>query len=144
MIVQRLSVNRRPGAICIIALHLALLGCHSARFVRLDDTSGFVVVDDSSSAKSREKAVELMASHFPEGYVIDFEREHITGTYRSRFESRDEEGNLSDSVAYSTNSEYQIHCHSKACSENSEADSTASPYRNSGFFSGGEASAVDP
>jgi hypothetical protein len=57
----------------------AACGCASARYVTKGTDEG-VVSMPADTPRNREKAYELMADHFPEGYEIVFEEEAKVGS----------------------------------------------------------------
>ena len=63
--------------VVLIGLVLAC-GCATARHV-VKDAEGGIVAIPSNSERNREKAVELMKQHLPEGYVIEREEETVIG-----------------------------------------------------------------
>jgi len=60
---------------------LVISGCQQARYVLRTADEGVVAIpsNDSWPINHREKAVELMTAHFPNGYVIDREEEVVVG-----------------------------------------------------------------
>lgn len=70
------SILILAGAICF----LGFSGCQTARYVHRTATEGVVAIPSNQGwPNHREKAEKLMASHFPEGYVIDSEQECVVG-----------------------------------------------------------------
>ena len=63
----------------LLGMILIFSGCASARYVTKGEMEG-VVAMPSDTARNREKAEELMAQHFPEGYEIVFEEEAAIGS----------------------------------------------------------------
>ena len=65
------------GILCLVASS----GCQQARYVLRTADEGVVAIPSNTSwpIDHREKAVELMSSHFPDGYVIDREEEVVIG-----------------------------------------------------------------
>lgn len=55
-----------------------LVGCSSARYVLKEPESGIIAIS-ADTPSNREKATELMAQHFPAGYIIDREAETVIG-----------------------------------------------------------------
>ena len=57
-------------------------GCSSARYVSRDQERGVIAIPSTATwpVDHREKAMELMQSHFPQGYVIEKEEEVVIGT----------------------------------------------------------------
>ena len=72
---------RQIPALLIITC-LVLTGCSSARYVSRDQQQGVIAIPSTSSwpVDHREKAMELMQAHFPNGYVIEKEEEVVIGT----------------------------------------------------------------
>ncbi|TWU48824.1 hypothetical protein Poly51_47280 [Rubripirellula tenax] len=71
-----LSIQRHLWMVSFVAVILS--GCGSARYVFKDSDLG-VVAMPSNSERNREKALELMQQHFPDGYEIDREEETVVG-----------------------------------------------------------------
>ena len=68
--------------LAFLSLSLALYGCTTARRVVKASDHGVIAIPSDSNAwpfRYREKAEELMAQHFPEGYVIEHEEEAVVG-----------------------------------------------------------------
>ena len=61
---------------------LFLTGCSSARYVSRDQERGVIAIPSTATwpVDHREKAMELMQSHFPQGYIIEKEEEVVIGT----------------------------------------------------------------
>ena len=72
---------RQIPALLIITC-LVITGCSSARYVSRDQQQGIIAIPNTSTwpVDHREKAMELMQAHFPEGYVIEKEEEVVIGT----------------------------------------------------------------
>ena len=73
-------MRRIPALLIIISLFIT--GCSSARYVSRDQQQGIIAIPNTSTwpVDHREKAMELMQAHFPEGYVIEKEEEVVIGT----------------------------------------------------------------
>ena len=69
--------GRSYHLIIVIGLLLAG-GCASARHI-MKDADGGIVAIPANSERNREKAIELMEHHLPEGYVIEREEETVIG-----------------------------------------------------------------
>ncbi|WP_166831330.1 hypothetical protein [Thalassoroseus pseudoceratinae] len=63
----------------LLGMLVLFSGCASARYVTKGEMEG-VVAMPSDTDRNREKAEELMAQHFPEGYEIVFEEEAAVGS----------------------------------------------------------------
>ena len=61
----------------LLALNLTC-GCATARHIMKDADTGIVAIP-ANSGRNREKAIELMEQHFPEGYIIEREEETVVG-----------------------------------------------------------------
>ena len=72
------------------------------------------MIDGNLNKKSRKQAEKLMASHFPEGYLVDFEREVARDNPQSHIHWPRDDDAESETVRRDQSSEYEIHCHSKA------------------------------
>jgi hypothetical protein len=70
--------GRRLCVGVVLCVLVVASGCASARYTVKDADSGIVAIP-SNSEKNREKAIELMEQHFPEGYVIEREEETVIG-----------------------------------------------------------------
>ena len=72
---------RQIPALLIITC-LVITGCSSARYVSRDQQQGVIAIPSTSTwpVDHREKAMELMQAHFPNGYVIEKEEEVVIGT----------------------------------------------------------------
>ncbi len=59
-----------------------MTGCSTAHYVSRDQERGVVAIPSRASwpVNHREKAMELMQAHFPQGYVIEKEEEVVIGT----------------------------------------------------------------
>ncbi|MGB7326356.1 MAG: hypothetical protein WBD31_15900 [Rubripirellula sp.] len=71
-------MDRRFVFATAMSVLCGLSGCSSARYVFKDPEVG-VVAMPSNNERNREKAIELMQQHFPDGYVIDREEETVIG-----------------------------------------------------------------
>ena len=79
---------------------LAISGCQQARYVLRTADEGVVAIPSNNSwpINHREKAVELMAAHFPNGYVIDREEEVVVGVETAQRGQEDEDSWYSGTV----------------------------------------------
>lgn len=72
-----------PRFIALLIISCLLLtGCSSARYVSRDQERGVIAIPSTTTwpVDHREKAMELMQSHFPQGYIIEKEEEVVIGT----------------------------------------------------------------
>lgn len=83
----------------VVAL-LVVSGCQQARYVLRTADEGVVAIPANSSwpVNHREKAVELMTAHFPNGYVIDREEEVVVGMETAHHGQEGEESWFSGTV----------------------------------------------
>ncbi len=105
-------------------LLFASCGCGGARYVMRNQDYGVVAIPNNYNSwplKYRESAEELMAEHFPAGYVIDHEEEYIVGQTTQFDESHQDDvevlggaitltsGNTAGTVTTKDETEYRIH-----------------------------------
>ena len=66
----------------LMTASLIITGCSSARYVSRDQQQGVIAIPNTSTwpVDHRQKALELMQNHFPQGYVIEKEEEVVIGT----------------------------------------------------------------
>lgn len=66
----------------LIITSVLVTGCSSARYVSRNQEQGVIAIPSTSTwpVDHREKAMELMQAHFPQGYVIEKEEEFVIGT----------------------------------------------------------------
>ena len=66
----------------LMTASLIITGCSSARYVSRDQQQGVIAIPNTSTwpVDHRQKALDLMQSHFPQGYVIEKEEEVVIGT----------------------------------------------------------------
>ncbi|MEC9095571.1 MAG: hypothetical protein VX776_02995 [Planctomycetota bacterium] len=66
----------------LMTASLIITGCSSARYVSRDQQQGVIAIPSTSTwpVDHRQKALELMQNHFPQGYVIEKEEEVVIGT----------------------------------------------------------------
>ncbi|MBA62243.1 MAG: hypothetical protein CMJ76_07740 [Planctomycetaceae bacterium] len=66
----------------LIITSVLVTGCSSARYVSRNQEQGIIAIPSTSTwpVDHREKAMELMQAHFPQGYVIEKEEEFVIGT----------------------------------------------------------------
>jgi len=87
-----MTTAARFAAVVLAVLVLGQLGCQSARQVYRDGDRGVVAIPANSNAwptYNRDSADELMAQHFPEGYVIDREEEIAVGEATTTTDNHD-------------------------------------------------------
>ncbi len=90
------SVVLLTGMLCLVVVS----GCQQARYVLRTADEGVVAIpsNDSWPINHREKAVELMTAHFPNGYVIDREEEVVVGMETAQHGQEDENSWFSGTV----------------------------------------------
>ena len=90
------SVVLFTGVVCL----LVISGCQQARYVLRTADEGVVAIpsNDSWPINHREKAMELMTAHFPNGYVIDREEEVVVGVETAQRGQEDEDSWYSGTV----------------------------------------------
>lgn len=66
----------------LMTASLIITGCSSARYVSRDQQQGVIAIPSTSTwpVDHRQKALDLMQNHFPQGYVIEKEEEVVIGT----------------------------------------------------------------
>ena len=90
------SVVLLASVVCL----LVISGCQQARYVLRTADEGVVAIPSNASwpINHREKAVELMRAHFPNGYVIDREEEVVVGVETAQRGQEDEDSWYSGTV----------------------------------------------
>ncbi|QDT05319.1 hypothetical protein K227x_37190 [Rubripirellula lacrimiformis] len=112
-------MNRCHIAIICTGLLLAA-GCGHARYL-LKEPEGGVVAIPSNQPRHREKAIELMQQHFPDGYEINREEEAVVGLVTHRHEHAKSDANdgvhhkvhLRSTATTTDKTEYRISYHRK-------------------------------
>lgn len=72
------SIRSIVQASFLTLLLTGLVSCSSARYVLKEPETGIIAMP-ADTPRNREKATELMAQHFPNGYIIDREQETVIG-----------------------------------------------------------------
>ncbi len=90
------SVVLFTGVVCL----LVISGCQQARYVLRTADEGVVAIpsNDNWPINHLEKAMQLMTSHFPNGYVIDREEEVVVGVETAQRGQEDENSWYSGTV----------------------------------------------
>ena len=94
------SVVLFTGVVCL----LVISGCQQARYVLRTADEGVVAIpsNDSWPINHREKAMELMTSHFPNGYVIARGEDVVVGVDPAQRGQEDENSWYSGTVTKDT------------------------------------------